>query len=135
MAGTDHGAGALATSRRKRSSCPRDGLMQRTVTVSDARLPAWVVQIAVNKRRRGNLPRPERFDQGATHRSGHSRATSRICADSHLVEPVPGCAEITHPPGELRSVYRQVRGIHGTRGGQPYRPLAERSRTRRNTGT
>src|SRR5918911_4712217 len=63
-------------------------------------------------------PRQTHRNGITSHRSGNSRATGRICADSHLVEPVPGCAEITHPPGELRGVYSQVRGIHGTRGGR-----------------
>lgn len=96
----------------------RNQSLRLTVTAGNRTLPSSGDCASVRQHLVGNSPRPGRFDQGTSHRSGNTQATGRICADSHLVDPVPGCAEITHPPGELRGVYSQVRGIHGTRGGR-----------------
>lgn len=110
--GADHCAHPIAP------SVLDDQLRQHIVTVGNRTLPSLGDRTPVPQHLVGNSPRPGGFDQGTSHRSGNTRATGRICADSHLVDPVPGCAEITHPPGELRSGYSQVRGIHGTRGGR-----------------
>ena len=57
----------------------------------------------------------QRFRRRGGHRSGSSRGAGRICVDSHLVEPVPGCPEIGHHTVESERLL-QVRGIHGRRG-------------------
>jgi hypothetical protein len=119
MSGVDRGRRVPITVRTRLLQMRSiNSALQHAVTISNRTLPSSGDRVPVPQLLVGNSPRLGRFDQGTSHRSGNTRATGRICADSHLVDPVPGCAEITHPPGELRGVYSQVRGIHGTRGGR-----------------
>jgi len=91
--GADHLARRIVEFRALRRA------VQLTVTSNDSTLLTSGDLMSGYGQLVGNSARPERFDHPGPHRLGNSRVTGRICADSHLVEPVPGCTEVNPPPG------------------------------------